>query len=53
MYKQILFFMDMLKVIYKPIDMISRCSKKKYTPNFVNLNVMNKLNLRHGFYMTR
>ena len=29
MHRQILFFMDMLKVIYKPIDMISRRSNKK------------------------
>ena len=49
MHKQIL-----LKIIYKPIDMISRCLKKQcniYMHDFVN--DMNKLNLRHGFYMTR
>ena len=56
MHKQILFFMDMLKVIYKTMDMISRCSKKKsntYMHDFVNLNDMNKLIFRHGLYMTR
>ena len=47
MHEQIL-----LKIIYKPIDMIPRCSTG-VTHIHTFINDMNKLILRHSFYVIR